>query len=116
MHTLAIVKYLAEMPHGEAFHRGPHYLLRQTRPSKKEIHFYWEPRYIQWTILRVLYQYHRYTLTLNALMTQTGLCVVTLQRIIIIIIIIRSPNDVSVPVWSNLAIGSEDRGQTCFYI
>ena len=68
MRTSEIIKNLAEMQYDWDLH----YLLSQTRSSVKEIHFYWEPGFIQWTIPIVLYQYHYSTLTLNSLMTQMG--------------------------------------------
>ena len=62
MPTLAKSEDLDEMPHDAAFHQGLHCLLRQKRPSEKEIQLYFEviltcdPLDIQWTISSVKYE------------------------------------------------------------
>ena len=40
VNTLAISEDLDEMPHNVAFHQGMHCLLRQNRPLKKEIQYF----------------------------------------------------------------------------
>ena len=42
MRTLANIEDEDETQHRAAFHQGLHYLLRQTRFSEEEIHFYLE--------------------------------------------------------------------------
>ena len=70
MHTLANSEDPDEMPQHAAFHKGLHCYLRRKRYSEKEIPFYLQnitviPQYLQWTILRLLYNTRRKNLSVQ---------------------------------------------------